>query len=167
MNNTSDIQPENLVCTEVDYNNPIHLEHLVLLLNAYSLDSMGNSKPLPEDTLLRLSADLPKIKGALSFIAYLKTEDTSIPVGLINCFMGYSTFKAKPLLNIHDVVVLDGYRGNGIGASLIKAVSEKARHLGCCKLTLEVRTDNPAEKLYRHLGFADGNQPMIFLTKDL
>jgi ribosomal protein S18 acetylase RimI-like enzyme len=152
---------------EVDYSNALHLEHLAFLLNAYSMDNMGNGKPIDISILNKLKKDLLNVVGAYSFIAYLKQGEVFSPVGLINCFTGYSTFKAAPLLNIHDVIVLDSVRGKGIGASLINAAEEKARALGYCKLTLEVRTDNPAEKLYRKLGFTDGDNPMIFLTKTI
>ncbi|NBQ06516.1 MAG: radical SAM protein [Betaproteobacteria bacterium] len=54
---------------------------------------------------------MARIPGAASFIAWLDGQ----PIGLINCFEGYSTFKAKPLLNVHDIAVLDGYRGQGVG----------------------------------------------------
>jgi len=95
------------------------------------------------------------------------TGDTYTPVGLANCFMGFSTFAARPLVNIHDLVVLPGYRGKGIGQALLQAVEQIAKERGCCKLVLEVRTDNPAERLYRREGFTDGDHPYIFLSKAL
>jgi GNAT superfamily N-acetyltransferase len=158
---------DNLFIVEVDYTNEQHLDHLAELLNAYSMDKMGNGTALDESVLKRLKGDLKNVPGAYSFIAYLTAHQEAIPIGLINCFMGYSTFVAKPLLNIHDIVVLDNARGKGVGALLIEAAEKKALELGCCKLTLEVRTDNPAERLYRRLGFTDGDNPMIFLTKKL
>jgi len=157
----------NVSVIEVDFTNEQHLDHLADLLNAYSMDKMGNGKPLDRSVLDRLKVDLKTIPGAYSFIAYLNDQQEMIPIGLINCFTGYSTFVAKPLLNIHDIVVLDNARGKGVGALLIEATENKARELGYCKLTLEVRTDNPAERLYRRLDFADGDNPMIFLTKKL
>lgn len=159
------IAPNQITIVEVDYTNAVQMEHLASLLNAYSMDDMGNGKRLDHTVLDKLIIDLPNIVGAYSFIAYMNQENRLLPVGLINCFSGYSTFKAAPLLNIHDVVVLDSVRGKGIGAKLIHAVEKKGKELGCCKITLEVRTDNPAEKLYRRLGFTDGDNPMIFLTK--
>jgi ribosomal protein S18 acetylase RimI-like enzyme len=165
--NNQNITPNQISIVEVDYTNAVQLDHLASLLNAYSMDDMGNGKILDHSVLDKLKADLPNIPGAYSFIAYVKSVDQLLPVGLVNCFSGYSTFKAAPLLNIHDIVVLDSVRGKGIGAMLIHAVEKKGRELGCCKITLEVRTDNPAEKLYRRLGFVDGDNPMIFLIKPI
>ncbi|MFQ5634914.1 MAG: GNAT family N-acetyltransferase, partial [Gammaproteobacteria bacterium] len=78
-------------------------------------------------------------------------------VGAAVCFFGYSTFKARPLRNIHDLAVLPGQRGRGIGKALLAAVEARARDGGCCKLTLEVLDDNlGARRLYASLGFGDG-----------
>ena len=38
--------------------------------------------------------------------------------------------------------------------SLLAAVEEKARALGCTKVTLEVLEANPARKLYEAMGYA-------------
>lgn len=157
---------EKVTCVQVDYSNPVQMQHLIFMLNAYSMDKMANEAPLPEDVKVGLKRDLPSVNGALSFLAYLDDDQTN-PVGLINSFPGYSTFKARPLLNIHDVVVLPEHRGKNIGGTLIETIAKKAKEMGFCKLALEVRTDNPAERLYRRLGFNDGNHPMLFLTRDL
>ena len=85
-----------------------------------------------------------------SFIAWLGDE----PVGLINTFEAYSTFKAKPLLNVHDVAVLAAHRGRGVGQALLAACEALARERGCCKLTLEVLSGNRrALRSYESFGF--------------
>ena len=158
--------PGAIQCMRVDYSNPRHMDHLIDMLNWYAMDSMGNGKPLTEDVKARLRTDLKTVSGAVSFLAY-EGDKSDTPVGLINCFSGYSSFRAKPLLNIHDVVVHPQHRGKSIGTALLRAVEKYAREQGYCKLSLEVRTDNPAERLYRRLGFTDGGNPMWFLTKDM
>lgn len=142
------------------------MDHLIDMLNWYAIDPMGNGRPLTEDVKDRLRTDLKTVSGAVSFLAY-ESDRPDTPVGLINCFPGYSSFRASPLLNIHDVVVHPEHRGKSIGTALIQAVENYAREQGYCKLSLEVRTDNQAERLYRRLGFSDGGNPMWFLTKDL
>ena len=92
------------------------------------------------------------IFAAASFIAWAGSE----PVGLVNCFEGYSTFKAQPLLNIHDVAVAPAWRGRGVGQALLAAAEAHARERGCCKLTLEVLTGNQvALNSYVRFGFAN------------
>ena len=76
-------------------------------------------------------------------------------VGLANCFMGYSTFAAAALVNIHDFAVLPGHRGAGIGKALMAAIEAEALKRGACKITLEVLSGNPARRLYQREGFGD------------
>jgi ribosomal protein S18 acetylase RimI-like enzyme len=74
---------------------------------------------------------------------------------LITSFEGFSSFAAKPLLNLHDVAVLPDYRGLGIAQALLSCAESYARSIGCCKLTLEVLQGNAvAQKAYLRFGFA-------------
>jgi GNAT superfamily N-acetyltransferase len=76
-------------------------------------------------------------------------------VGLINCFEGFSTFACRPLVNVHDVVVLESHRGRRITQRMLAKVEEEARRRGACKLTLEVLSGNArAMKAYARDGFA-------------
>jgi len=135
----------------VDYRNSSDAQALVLLLDAYARDPMGGGEGLAEDVKARLCDDLAARGDAASFIAWLDGH----PVGLVNCIEGYSTFKARPLMNIHDIAVLPGHRGAGVGQALLAAAEAHARANGCCKLTLEVLTGNtPALRSYERFGFA-------------
>ena len=134
----------------VDYLNANDAKALVFLLDAYAQDPMGGGEALQSEATARLCADMARIPGAASFIAWLDDQ----PIGLINCFEGYSTFKAKPLLNVHDIAVLDGYRGQGVGQALLQAAEAHALSRGCCKLTLEVLSGNSsAMSSYKRFGF--------------
>jgi ribosomal protein S18 acetylase RimI-like enzyme len=58
-------------------------------------------------------------------------------------------------LNIHDIFVLKKYRGIGLSQILLKKVEEIAINKGCCKLTLEVLSENiVAQSSYKKFGFA-------------
>lgn len=73
-----------------------------------------------------------------------------------NCFWAFSTFAAKPLVNIHDVVVDEKFRGKGIGRQLFAEIETVAREKDACKITLEVLSGNaPAKALYASLGYGD------------
>jgi len=137
----------------VDYRNVDDAKALVFLLDSYARDPMGGGEKLNADAAGRLCGDLASMPGAVSFIAW-HNDDHREPVGLINCFEGYSTFNARPLLNVHDIAVLGGHRGRGVGRSLLMAAEEHARSRGCCKLTLEVLSGNaPAVATYERFGF--------------
>ncbi len=135
---------------QADYANPRHGEALLRLLEAYASDPMGGGAGLSEGArrgLLRALAARPE---AVSVLARVDDEY----VGLANCFEGFSTFACRPLLNIHDLVVLPAYRGRGLAALLLEAVQGIAEARGCCKLTLEVLEGNRAARAaYRRFGF--------------
>ena len=134
----------------VDYRDPTDAAALVHLLNLYAQDPMGGGTPLSDDTRQRLCADLAQRPHAASFIAW----QGEVPIGLANCFEAYSTFKAQPLLNIHDLAVHPKHRGRGVGQALLAAVAQYAQAQGCCKLTLEVLTGNAAAMAsYSRFGF--------------
>lgn len=134
-----------------DYRAPADRGAIVYLLDAYARDPMGGGAPLADDVRARLCDDLARLPSAASFIAWRGDE----AVGLINTFEGYSTFKAQPLLNVHDLAVLPAHRGRGIGHALLAACEAHARQRGCCKITLEVLSGNQrALRSYRRFGFA-------------
>jgi ribosomal protein S18 acetylase RimI-like enzyme len=134
----------------VDYADAADQQALVLLLDAYARDPMGGGEPLADDVRATLCDRLARQPGAVSFIAWLGAQ----PVGLVNCFQGFSTFKARPLLNVHDLAVLPGHRARGIGQALLAAAEAHAHERGCCKLTLEVLSGNTrALRSYDRYGF--------------
>lgn len=140
-----------LTVLPVDYLDPAHRTALVMLLDAYARDPMGGGQPLDETVKARLCDDLAARDTAASFIAWRDGQ----AVGLVNCIEGYSTFLARPLMNIHDIAVLPGQRGQGVGQALLEAAQAHALARGCCKLTLEVLRGNaPAWRSYQRFGFA-------------
>ena len=120
------------------------------LLDAYARDPLGQGKPLPPHVLDKVVEDLRDHPAARLFLSFI--DDSAI--AFATCFLGYSTFRAAPLLNIHDIAVLPEFRRRGVARQLLGFIERQAREEGCCKLTLEVRQDNPAaERLYRAKGF--------------
>jgi GNAT superfamily N-acetyltransferase len=150
-------------CRLADLNSPIDASVIVELVDDYAQDIMGGAQPLSEEVKVSMVDGMRKTPGCFVVLAEIDAQ----VVGLANCFSAYSTFKAKPLVNIHDLCVHHEWRGKGIGAVLLNAVAEEARRRGCCKVTLEVRDDNPARRLYKREGYKEGSVPMWFLTKDL
>lgn len=135
-----------------DYRNERDATDLIELLDAYARDPMGGGAPLADDVRERVISGLEKTPSAFSTIARLD----GAAVGLANCFVAYSTFAAAPLVNIHDLVVLPGHRGHGVGKALLAAVDLEARQRGACKITLEVLSGNElAKALYAGCGFND------------
>lgn len=135
----------------VNYQDPTDRAALCAMLNTYALDPMGGGEALADKNLARLCDDLATKPFAFSFLAWQGDE----AVGLANCFEGYSTFKAQPLINIHDLAVHPSARGRGVGQALMQAVQTEAAARGACKITLEVLSGNTvALKSYERFGFA-------------
>lgn len=134
-----------------DYRNASHTAMLVDLLDAYAADPAGGGTPLAPGVKQGLPAALAARPHAYSVLAF----DGATPVGLVNCIEGFSTFACRPLVNVHDVVVLAAYRGQRIAQRMLARVEQEARARGACKLTLEVLSGNqPALRAYERDGFA-------------
>jgi GNAT superfamily N-acetyltransferase len=129
-----------------------HAAALIELLDAYARDPAGGGKPLSDFARKHLIDQL----AARPFVFSVLSFDGDTPVGLVNAIEGFSTFACRPLVNVHDVVVMPSHRGRGIAAQLFAEVEAIARERGACKLTLEVLSGNhSARTLYEKLGFDD------------
>ena len=138
------------VC-RADYANPAHAAALVHLLDAYAADPMGGGEGLSDFAKANLVAGLATRPQAFSVLAY----SGDVPVGLVNCIEGFSTFACRPLVNVHDVAVLVAYRGRGIADQMLVLCEAIARERGACKMTLEVLQGNVgAVRAYQRFGFA-------------
>ena len=133
-----------------DYLDNQHANDIGYLLNDYAEDPMGGGTSLSDHIKQNLAKELSKIPHAFSVICYVNDK----PAGLINCFEAFSTFKCQPLINIHDIVVVNEFRGLGISQLMLAKVEEQAKNKGCCKITLEVLEGNEiARNSYMKFGF--------------
>jgi GNAT superfamily N-acetyltransferase len=134
-----------------DLSLPSHGEAIIYLLNEYAKDEMGGGTELSIFVKNNLVSELKKRQGVYIILAFVDGH----PAGLVTCFEGFSTFACKPLLNIHDVIVISDYRGRGISKKLLNKAEEIAIDLGCCKLTLEVLEGNTiAQGAYKSCGYS-------------
>jgi GNAT superfamily N-acetyltransferase len=160
---------DEITVIEADLSRSDHADTILQLLNGYAMDPMGDGKPLSEATRRDLIPALREHPTTMIFLAYRRTE----PVGLAICFRGFSTFAARPLLNIHDFYVVPASRGTGVSRWLLDAVEKRAREIGCCKLTLEVLENNHrALGVYGVAGFKQATYLLeaggsLFYTKPL
>lgn len=146
---------DNIRVVRADYGNPQHATALVAMLDAYAQDPMGGGEGLSEFAKAHLVESLAARPQAFSVLAFDGADDAT-PVGLVNCIEGFSTFACRPLVNVHDVAVLPGYRGRRIGERMLELTEAIARERGACKLTLEVLSGNSgAMRLYQRAGFAN------------
>jgi ribosomal protein S18 acetylase RimI-like enzyme len=136
---------------KANYLDKNHAKDISFLMNEYAMDPMGGGKALHENVKNNLANELSKLPHAFTVVCYINGN----PAGLVNCFEAFSTFACKPLVNIHDVIVLNEYRRNGINQKMLEKVEDIAVSKGCCKLTLEVLSENKiAKKSYESFGFS-------------
>jgi ribosomal protein S18 acetylase RimI-like enzyme len=141
---------QNLEILKNPYEDPKFASAIFEVLNSYAEDPMGGGESLSAFTKENLVNELKGRNWVVTFLALMDGQ----PVGLLIAMEGFSTFVARPLMNIHDVAVVPGMRGNGIGKALFAALEEESIRRGCCKLTLEVLSGNQrAMGVYASLGF--------------
>lgn len=142
----------NIETLVANYRDAVQAAAVVDLLNAYASDPAGGGTPLDAVVRQQLPAALAARPQAFSVLAF----DGDTPVGLVNCIEGFSTFACRPLVNVHDVVVLPSHRGQRVAQKMFAQVEQEARRRGACKLTLEVLSGNaPALRTYEREGFTN------------
>lgn len=135
-----------------DYQNETHATHILTLLDRYARDSMGGGEPLTEYVKNNLINQLAHFPTAFTLLAFQREQ----PIGIANCFFGFSTFYGQKLINIHDFAVEKSFRGQGISQLLLNKIEEIATQHHCCKITLEVLSNNHiAKAAYQKFGFSD------------
>ena len=137
-------------------------QSMLKMLDAYMHDPMGGAQALSDELAIKNIEGLRKQPNYVFFLAYCNGE----LAGLANCFIGFSTFKAKQLINIHDFAVDPAFRRKGIGVAMMDRIVDYCKEYDLCKITLEVRFDNPvAQNLYKKMGFDAGDPPYHFWEK--
>ena len=136
---------------EADLNRKDHQHDVIELIDAYAVDPMGNWKPLSDEVRRTLIPALQRHPTSLILLAYRKDK----AIGIATCFLGFSTFAAKPLIHMDDLSVLPVHRRQGVGQRLLKEIERKVWEMDCCKLTLQVQENNHnARQVYAAAGFA-------------
>lgn len=153
---------------DADFESAVYRRGIVDVLDSYAADPVGGGMPLGADVRERL---VPALRNHPTAVVLLAIAEERV-VGAAVCFLGLSTFRARPLLNIADLAVVPEWRGRGVGRLLLGAAEERALQRDCCRLTLEVQDDNErARALYGRFGFSDlvlgGSRPTRFLVKAL
>ncbi|MCP9933770.1 GNAT family N-acetyltransferase [Cyanobium sp. Candia 9D4] len=135
---------------EADLSDPVDGAALLALMEVYARDPMGGGQGLSDFTRANLVDALARRPSAHGILAFAGEK----PAGLAICLEGFSTFACRPLLNIHDLVVAEAFRRQGVARRLLQRAEVIARRLGCCKLTLEVLEGNrAAQAVYGRAGF--------------
>lgn len=139
-----------IVVRKADLTRQTDREAVVAMTQAYARDPQGRGSEIESEVARRLPGFLAAHPAALVFLAY----DGDEAIGIATCALSFSTFRASPILNIHDLSVRADRRGEGIARRLFEAVEAEARGLDCCRISLEVgATNEHARNVYAAWGF--------------
>ena len=149
-----------------DYQSEKHSKSIICLMREYA-----RIEACDREELDRLPDILSELENGFTVLAFEEDKEDS-PVGLINCFFGFSTFELRPVVNIHDVIVTATHRGHGVASIMLERVQQESLSRGACRMTLEGLGDNPsALRAYQKYGFGqDPSHPGVdtfFLRKSL
>jgi ribosomal protein S18 acetylase RimI-like enzyme len=138
---------------EVDLSKPDNVEKLVQLLDAYQRTPSGGGMALSAEARIKLANEIPRYSNTIAFYCEQHTTLAGVVLGFYNLYL----FAAQPYANIQFIFVRPEFQHCGIARRLMLAFETKARALGCCKVTLEVRASNAAAKaLYQGLEYRPG-----------
>ncbi len=147
-----------------DFTDVYHCTRLCELVNMYIADPKGGGNKLLDRQKLHLLDGLETSPNAV--VLFLQVEDQII--GYTVAFINFSTFKAAPMLNIHDFFIEYSFRGKGYGRMMLRKIVSIASERNCAKVTLEVRKDNQiAQLLYFSEDFSPTLPEMLFWVKEL
>jgi ribosomal protein S18 acetylase RimI-like enzyme len=149
---------------EADLDDAGHVAALIEIIDSYARGPGGANAPLGAEARTHLAKGLREHVATLVLLAWSEEKI----VGAAVCYWGFSTFAGRPSLNVHDLAVLPGFQGQGVGCGLLREAERRARERGCCKVTLEVHeTNEGARRLYEREGFGPWSPATFFVSKPL
>jgi len=134
------------------------VETVISLINALSLYEKRKELDAGVRTrLLRDGFDEPR-----RFTTLLAELDGTA-VGYALFFETYSSFLAKPILYLEDLLVLPETRSHGVGVALFKACAAEGLARGCCRMEWTVLDWNQlAIDFYRKIGAEQVNDRLLY-----
>lgn len=136
--------------TVADLADPDQGAAIISLLNSYAIDVMGGGQPLTDFVRKNLISELQNRPDCVVVVVMADSNAVAMAI----CFEGFSTFACRPILNIHDLMVAETHRRQGLSRLLLEKVEEIAKNRNCCKITLEVLEGNQrARSIYQTFGF--------------
>jgi len=102
-------QIQEITIVVADLYDDSHSAAVVELVDHYAREPHVAGRSLPPQVLARLAQGLRDHPTTCVWLAFLGEQ----AVGVAVCFVGYSTFQSRPLINIHDLAVHRDARGRG------------------------------------------------------
>jgi len=120
---------------------------LVPLLDAYRIFYKQASNLEASDRFLEQRFELE------DSVIFLALDDAGTGMGFTQLYPSYSSVSLQLTYILNDLYVAAEGRKQGVGAALLQRAQQYARETGSKGLTLETAVDNPAQNLYKRLGW--------------
>ena len=133
-----------------------NLEQLTPLFDGYR---MFYKQPSNLEAVNEFLADRLQKKDSVIFMAL---DEQGTALGFTQLYPMFSSVSMQRSYILNDLYVSKSERGRGIGAALMEHAKQFARMTGSKGLTLETAIDNPAQKLYKQLGWVIDNKVLHF-----
>jgi len=124
-----------------------HLQELVPLFDGYRIFYKQASNL---DAVKNFLEERIQKKDSIIFIAM---DEEGKGLGFTQLYPSFSSVFMQRVYILNDLYVSEKSRGQGIGESLMEYAKQFARKMGSKGLTLETAIDNPAQNLYKRLGW--------------
>jgi len=124
-----------------------HLQELVPLFDRYRIFYKQASNL---DAVKNFLKERFQQKDSVIFIAL---DEEGNGLGFTQLYPSFSSVSMQRVYILNDLYVSDKSRGQGIGESLMEYAKQFARKMESKGLTLETAIDNPAQNLYKRLGW--------------
>lgn len=134
-----------------------HLKDLVPLFNAYRQFYKQQSNIKGAEQFLRQRLEQ---NDSIIFVAYINNQ----PVGFTQLYHLFSSVSMQPMYLLNDLFVDNDYRGKGIGEALINTTKQLAKVENQKGIAIQTAYDNPAQELYKRLGFKPDSDLHFFWT---
>jgi GNAT superfamily N-acetyltransferase len=86
-------------------------------------------------------------------VIFIALDEKGNGLGFTQLYPSFSSVFMQRVYILNDLFVSEKARGHGIGEALMEHAKQFAREMGGKGLTLETAIDNPAQELYKRLGW--------------
>ena len=124
-----------------------HLHELVPLFDRYRIFYKQASNL---DAVKNFLKERIQQKDSVIFMAL---DEDGNGLGFTQLYPSFSSVSMQRVYILNDLYVSEKSRGQGIGESLMEYAKQFARKMESKGLTLETAIDNPAQNLYKRLGW--------------
>jgi ribosomal protein S18 acetylase RimI-like enzyme len=125
------------------------LEHVEVLTPLFDGYRQFYKQPSDLEGARRFLSERLANKESIIFLASNENEG----LGFIQLYPTFSSIALKRLWILNDLYVLPNARRQGIGKALLDRARQHAATTGAKGLMLETAIDNPAQNLYRLMGY--------------